>query len=107
MAININKFKEVRKISIGVCKKDITTHRTKKKSAFYNCFVLIIRLQMDTIFRQAHVKIFNTGKVEIPGIQNDEFMDKILTKLRRPRLRESRTFSDGMDWMGLLYHGNI
>jgi TATA-box binding protein (TBP) (component of TFIID and TFIIIB) len=78
---NINKFKEVRKISIGVCKKDITTHRTKKKSAFYNCFVLIIRLQMDTIFREAHVKIFNTGKIEIPGIQNDEFMDKILTKL--------------------------
>lgn len=77
----INKFKEVRKISIGVCKKDITTHRGKKKSAFYNCFVLIIRLEIDAIFKEAHVKIFNTGKIEIPGIQNDEFMDKILKKL--------------------------
>ena len=78
---SINKFKEVRKISIGTCKKDITTHRGKKKSAFYNCFVLIIRLEINNVFKEAHVKIFNTGKIEIPGIQNDEFMDKILKKL--------------------------
>ena len=38
------KFKDIRKISIGLCKKDIFSYRTKKKSAFYNCFVLIMRL---------------------------------------------------------------
>jgi hypothetical protein len=39
-----NKFKDVRKISIGICKKDITSYRCKRKSAFYNCFVVILRL---------------------------------------------------------------
>ena len=36
------KFKDIRKISIGLCKKDIISYRCKKKSAFYNCFVVII-----------------------------------------------------------------
>tara|TARA_B100000424_G_scaffold267453_1_gene260369 strand:+ start:3146 stop:4174 length:1029 start_codon:yes stop_codon:yes gene_type:complete len=76
-----SQFKDVRKISIGICRKDIMSHRSKKKSAFYNCFVLIIRLKINNIFKEAHVKIFNTGKLEIPGIQTDEFMDEILKKL--------------------------
>ncbi len=76
-----SQFKDVRKISIGLCKKDIMSHRSKKKSAFYNCFVLILRLKINNIFKEAHVKIFNTGKLEIPGIQTDEFMDEILKKL--------------------------
>ena len=78
---SVNKFKEVQKISIGVCKKDIISHRGKPKSAFYNCFVLIIRIKLNDKFKEAHVKIFNTGKIEIPGIQTDEFMDIILEKL--------------------------
>ncbi len=77
----LNKFKDVRKISIGLCKKDIISHRTKKKSAFYNCFVLILRININGIFKEGHVKIFNTGKIEIPGIQTDEFMHKILEAL--------------------------
>ena len=36
------KFKDVRKISIGISKKDITSYRCKKKSAFYNCFVIVL-----------------------------------------------------------------
>ena len=72
------KFKDVRKISIGLSKKDITSYRCKKKSAFYNCFVLIIRLLNNNIFKEIHVKIFNTGKLEIPGIQNDEIFNQIL-----------------------------
>ena len=65
------KFKDVRKISIGICKKDLINTRTKEKSAFYNCFVLVIRLLFDGIFKEMHVKVFNTGKLEIPGIQSD------------------------------------
>ena len=76
-----SQFKDVRKISIGICKKDIMSHRSKKKSAFYNCFVLILRLKINNRFKEAHVKIFNTGKLEIPGIQTDEFMYIILEKL--------------------------
>jgi hypothetical protein len=72
------KFKDIRKISIGLCKKDIMSYRCKKKSAFYNCFVLILRLKVDTIFKEFHVKVFNTGKLEIPGIQKDNVFTMIL-----------------------------
>jgi hypothetical protein len=65
------KFKDIRKINIGLSKKDLITFRVKKKGAFYNCFVLIIRIKENEIFREIHVKVFNTGKLEIPGIQCD------------------------------------
>ena len=66
------KFKDIRKVSIGLCKKDIVSYRSKKKSAFYNCFVIIVRLKEDQEFKEYHVKVFNTGKLEIPGIQSDQ-----------------------------------
>ena len=72
------KFKDIRKISIGISKKDIMSYRCKRKSAFYNCFVLIFRIKIDTIFKEFHVKIFNTGKIEIPGIQREETFQLIL-----------------------------
>jgi hypothetical protein len=72
------KFKDIRKVSIGISKKDIMSYRCKKKSAFYNCFVLIIRMKVDTTFKEFHVKIFNTGKLEIPGIQTEPIFNKVL-----------------------------
>ena len=72
------KFKDIRKISIGISKKDIMSYRCKKKSAFYNCFVLIFRIKFKEIFKEIHVKVFNTGKLEIPGIQNEEIFKLIL-----------------------------
>ena len=72
------KFKDIRKISIGVSKKDLMSYRCKKKSAFYNCFVLILRIKVNSVFKEFHVKIFNTGKMEIPGIQNDNTFKMIL-----------------------------
>jgi len=72
------KFKDVRKISIGICKKDIMSYRCKKKSAFYNCFVLILRMKVQGISKEFHVKVFNTGKLEIPGVQSDESFEMIL-----------------------------
>ena len=75
------KFKDSRKISIGISKKDIMSIRGKKKSAFYNCFVLIIRIKIDKLFKEFHIKIFNTGKLEIPGIQNDETFELLLTEI--------------------------
>lgn len=62
-------FKDTRKISIGISKKDMIANRQKKKGAFYNCFVLILRINENDKFKEYHVKIFNTGKVELPGIQ--------------------------------------
>ncbi len=95
------KFKDQRKISIGISKKDILCYRSKKKRAFFNCFVIIIRilsqdganLQLQQQqqsqqqqqqqppspeFKEMHVKIFNTGKLEIPGIQNAETLEYVL-----------------------------
>lgn len=87
------KFKDIRKISIGISKKDLMSYRSKKKSAFYNCFVLILRLKAENniinsstndtsyIFKEYHVKVFNTGKLEIPGIQNEIIFEKILQQI--------------------------
>jgi hypothetical protein len=75
------KYKDVRKINIGLCKKDLTSYRTKRKGAFYNCFVLILRLKNGDSYKESHVKIFNTGKLEIPGIQESSYLNKILDYL--------------------------
>jgi len=72
------KFKDIRKITIGLSKKDILSHRCKQKSAFYNCFVLIIRLKINNSFKECHAKVFNTGKIELPGIQSDDVLIKLL-----------------------------
>lgn len=78
---NKKKFKEVKKIDIGLCVKDIVSYRKKQKGAFYNCFALILRIYYNQQFREVHVKIFNTGKLEIPGIQYDELLTITLDNL--------------------------
>ena len=77
------KFKDVRKVSIGICKKDLLSYRCKKKSAFYNCFVLIMRMknETDNDFKEHHVKIFNTGKIGITGIRTNEGFYTLLKKV--------------------------
>ena len=72
------KFKDIRKVSIGISKKDIMSYRSKKKSAFYNCFVIILRLNDAGMYKEIHVKVFNTGKLEIPGIQNERIFNMTL-----------------------------
>jgi len=76
-----NKFKDIRKISIGISRKDIISYRCKKKSAFYNCFVVIMRLLHNDAYKEIHVKVFNTGKLEIPGIQDSTILNKVLNLL--------------------------
>lgn len=92
------KFKDIRKISIGISKKDIMSYRCKKKSAFYNCFVIILRMKIDKIFKEFHVKVFNTGKLEIPGIQNEEtfqmILDEVINTLQ-PHIKEQLSYKPG------------
>jgi hypothetical protein len=71
------KYKDERKITIGISKKDIMNCRGKVKNAFYNCFAIIVRFKYKDIFREIHVKVFNTGKLEIPGILNPEYLETI------------------------------
>ena len=43
------KYKDTRKITIGTSKKDILSYRSRKKGAFYNCFVfyfVLLRLAL-------------------------------------------------------------
>jgi hypothetical protein len=75
------KFKDIRKVSIGISKKDIMSYRCKKKSAFYNCFVLIVRMKIADLFKEFHVKVFNTGKLEIPGVQNETTFQLLLNQV--------------------------
>jgi hypothetical protein len=83
------KFKDERKITVGLSKKDIMNCRGKMKNAFYNCFAMIIRFIHHGLFREIHVKIFNTGKMEIPGILNAE----ILTTVKRMILEILRAYT--------------
>jgi len=72
-------FKDIRKVDIGICKKDLLKMNKKnEKSAFYNCFVFIYRIQIENKYKEFHIKLFNTGKIEIPGIQNERDVDLVI-----------------------------
>ena len=93
------KFKDERKITVGISKKDIMNCRSKQKGAFYNCFTLIMRfkLEPDDIFREIHVKVFNTGKLEIPGILNNSYLEKVkemVLHYLRPHVSPDLKFKD-------------
>jgi hypothetical protein len=100
------KFKDERKITIGISKKDIMNCRGKIKNAFYNCFAMIIRFRdpVDTNpvestndFKEIHVKVFNTGKLEIPGILNSELLDtvkRMVLEILQPHIDTLLVFTD-------------
>lgn len=90
------KFKDIRKVSIGLSKKDIMSYRSKKKSAFYNCFVMIVRILVDQTYKEFHVKIFNTGKIEIPGIQSEtvfQLLLKLVITILQPHIPEKLEYN--------------
>jgi len=62
-------------------KKDIMNCRGKVKNAFYNCFAIIIRFKFECVYREIHIKVFNTGKLEIPGILNINILATVKDKL--------------------------
>ncbi len=94
------KFKDIRKITIGVSTKDIMSYRSKKKQAFYNCFVMILRLKINDRFREFHVKVFNTGKLEMPGVQSESMFQTLLNhiiSILQPFYPEPLTYSENSD----------
>jgi TATA-box binding protein (TBP) (component of TFIID and TFIIIB) len=94
------KFKDIRKITIGISKKDIMSYRSKKKQAFYNCFVTILRIKFDNTFKEFHIKVFNTGKLEIPGVQSEPMFKTVLThiiNILQPFYEEELTYIDKND----------
>lgn len=97
------KFKDERKVTVGLSRKDIITYRSKVKNAFYNCFALVIRFKYEedkkplvgSIFKEIHVKVFNTGKMEIPGIVNSQILDivkEMIMKILQPLVETQLKF---------------
>jgi hypothetical protein len=88
---NPDNQKQTYKVNVGLSKKDMTSYRKKEKNVFYNCFALIIRVLFEETFREIHIKLFNTGKMEIPGIQDEELLYKsvrIMTNIIYPFLHK-------------------
>lgn len=67
------KYKHVQKIIVGMSNKNLL-HNKQNKKAFYNCISMVIRIEKNSCFKEFHIKLFNTGKVEIPGVQDVELM---------------------------------
>ena len=91
------KFKDERKITVGISKKDIMNSRGKIKNAFYNCFAMIVRFKYEGLFREIHVKVFNTGKLEIPGVLNTEILDimrAFILRVIQPHVDQPLAFVD-------------
>jgi hypothetical protein len=94
-----HKYKDERKLTVGMSKKDIMNCRGKEKNAFYNCFAIILRFIYKGDYRELHVKVFNTGKLEIPGVLNNDLLDtaKIMVlQLLRP-ITDDPTLDFGND----------
>lgn len=104
------KFKDERKITIGISKKDIMNCRGKVKNAFYNCFAIILRFKYEGTFREIHVKTFNTGKLEIPGILNTKLLDVVkgmILDLLRPNIDSLVEFVDTNTEDNVLINSNF
>ena len=104
------KFKDERKITVGISKKDIMNCRGKVKNAFYNCFAIIIRFKYQGEFREIHVKIFNTGKLEIPGVLNAEILEMMrqyVLKVLQPHISTPLAFIENSNDDNVLINSNF
>lgn len=91
------KFKDERKITVGLSKRDIMNCRGKVKNAFYNCFALIIRFLYNNSYKEIHVKVFNTGKLEIPGVLNNVLLEEVkqlILLFMQPHMKEEIYYID-------------
>jgi hypothetical protein len=104
------KFKDERKITIGISNKDIINYRGKAKNAFYNCFALIIRFNYFGEYKEMHVKVFNTGKLEIPGVVNNNILDiikKLVIDNLQPYLNDTIMFRQECPDENVLINSNF
>lgn len=104
------KFKDERKITVGLSKKDIMNCRGKVKNAFYNCFALIMRFKYHSEFKEIHVKVFNTGKLEIPGVLNTELLDivkRMLLEYLIPHIEQPLEFVESDSEENVLINSNF
>lgn len=104
------KFKDERKITIGISKKDIMNCRSKAKNAFYNCFAMILRFKHDGLFKEIHIKVFNTGKLEIPGVLNIEILETVkemILEILSPYIETPLSFAESEEDENVLINSNF
>lgn len=106
----IIKWKDERKITIGLSNKDIINFRGKQKNAFYNCFALIFRLKFNSEYKEIHVKVFNTGKLEMPGVVNNDILNivkKLVISNIQPHVTNILDFKDNCEDENVLINSNF
>ena len=104
------QFKDERKITVGLSRKDIINSRGKVKNAFYNCFAICIRFKYNEIFKEMHVKVFNTGKLEIPGITDHDILGiikKCVINILQPHISNKLSFNDSNGTGNVLINSNF
>ena len=104
------KYKDERKITIGISRKDIINSRGKIKNAFYNCFAICIRFIYKDTFKEIHVKVFNTGKLEIPGIIDTGILETIknnVLDILQPHIANKLSFDDTHGTGNVLINSNF
>lgn len=65
------------KITIGLSDKDITKKSRKQTNAFLNSISLTYRFEYEGKLTEIHAKMFNTGKIKIPGIKSNDMFLKV------------------------------
>jgi hypothetical protein len=84
--------------------------RGKAKSAFYNCFAMIFRFKIGDDFKEIHVKVFNTGKLEIPGILNNALLENVkrmVLKYIQPHVQSPLEFVEQETEENVLINSNF
>jgi hypothetical protein len=77
------RYKHTIKVSCGISNKDITTLRVKERGMFFNCFSVVIRVldDRDGRFKEVNIKMFNTGRLQMPGVKDEWLMFRALDRL--------------------------
>ncbi len=71
-------------VQVGIYGKQLRIHTRRPRNAFAYCFVVYIRwLCGGDQFRETHVKLFNTGQIDVPGMDAELSEDRILRLLWR------------------------
>jgi hypothetical protein len=70
-------------VQVGIYGKQLRVHSRRERKAFAYCFVVYLRWRCGAQFRETHVKLFNTGQIDIPGMDMELTDTRVLHLLWR------------------------
>ena len=76
-------FFDKRKLTVGLGSKEILNTRIKNTGIIFNSISMSFRVYCEEThtFHETHVKLFNTGKLELPGVANVSLLSLIKQKI--------------------------